>query len=268
MSGEISNINEKALALAKQLYPGRVRQQRQVTDWLTPLYEKVKGLDLLVIHSPGGWGSAGLKDLIDWELSIVEGVESSLTRAGVKWSIVQYPRTQDNIWDHLKHLPEQLWFGLTGKMKQARVVAAGLEFIREHSENLRILLLGASQGAAFDNAVIKYLVNRDRIFSIELGIFFAHLPRRKLTENTLAIDSNGMVPDPVVHWNFAKAFRAYVTAPFRWIRYKMAGEPVKFTYCINVPGHEYRWEYLSIQNQITNFIETNLVKKRFIGGGI
>jgi hypothetical protein len=267
MNEGLSSLNESALALAKQLLPGNERKQQQVADYWVALCEKSINCDILVIHSPGGWGSALLKDLIDWEYSIVDGVGKSLNDAGVKWEIVQYLRSSNNAWDHFLHFPEQIWYGVTGKIRQAYIVAAGLEFIRAHSKNLKILLLGASQGAAFDNTVMKHLADRNNIFSIELGTFFMHLTRRKITENTLAIDSNGLVPDPVVHWNFGKALSAYITAPFRWIKYRMAGESVKFTYCINVPGHEYRWEYLHVQSQIIKFIKTKIVEKSSIVGG-
>jgi len=265
MSEELSIIRKQAFTLAKQLYPGEERQQTYIVDRLIDFYNAAKDQDVLVVYSPGGWGSAELRDLIDWELSIVEGVKSSLTRSGLRWTLVQYLRTKNSWWDHLRHLPEQLVYAATGKLYQARVMAVELEFIKKYLKNLKIVLLGASQGAAFDNSVMKCLNNRKDIYSIELGIFFAHLPRRVITENTLVVDSNGLVPDPVVHWNFVKALRAYSTAPFRWIKYKMAGERVKFTYCINVPGHEYRWEYVHIRSQIINFIETNLAK---ITGGI
>jgi hypothetical protein len=260
MKQQISTVQDEAFILARQLFPGKISRQRQMVEWLVSLSLKVTDIDVLIIHSPGGWGSANIKDLIDWELSIVSGVEKLLSSANVKWTLVQYLRASNRRWDHLKRIPEQTIWVLTGKSNQAYVVADGINFIKGHVKNLKIFLLGASQGAAFDNTVMKLIHDQRDIYSIELGIFFPHLRRRVTGENTLAIDSNGSVTDPVVHWNLGKALRAYVTAPFRWLKYKLAGEHVKFTYCINVPGHEYRWEYPNIRNAITDFIKAKLNK--------
>jgi hypothetical protein len=137
-------------------------------------------------------------------------------------------------------------------------MAAELQFITQHTSNLKVILIGVSQGAAFSNAVMQQLDGLHQVYSIELGLFFPHMSRRVVTENTLAMDSNGLVPDPVAHRNLKIGFKTYGTAPFRWLKCRLQGKPQRFAYCINVPGHEYSWEYPEVKQQIEGFLEINL----------
>ena len=58
-------------------------------------------------------------------------------------------------------------------------------------------MVGVSQGAGFSNAVMRQLGDGHRVYSIELGTMFVHVPRRLCNDHTLAIDSNGIVARPV-----------------------------------------------------------------------
>ena len=80
------------------------------------------------------------------------------------------------------------------------------------------------------------------------------MSRRVITDRTLAIDSNGVMPDPMSHRNLWAGFKAYITAPYRWIKYRLQGKPQKFTYCINAPGHDYSWQYPEVRQRITDFL--------------
>ena len=147
------------------------------------------------------------------------------------------------------------------------IAAEELKFISEHNDDLKILLIGASQGAAFSNAIMRHLNGVNKVYSIELGTFFPHVPRRVITERTLAIDNNGLMPDPMCHRNLWAGFQAYITAPFRWIKYRWQGKPQKFTYCINAPGHDYNWEYPEVRKKITDFLTANFGKRKKQKGG-
>ena len=132
-----------------------------------------------------------------------------------------------------------------------------LKFIAQQFNNLKIILVGASQGAAFSNAVMRQLGELSQVYSIELGIFFPHMPRRVVTEKTLAIDNNGVMADPMSQRNLWVGFKVYLTAPFHWAKYQLQGKPQKFTYCINAPGHNYQWEYPEVKGQILDFLNLN-----------
>ncbi len=256
-----SALLEEANYLAQQLFGNNIKKCLSFSNRLLNICTRVQGKDFLLIHNPGGWGGTPLKDLLQWEKSIVEGITSTIERLGYSWLLTQYFRGGDSWWAHIRDMKEQGNFLLRGKSPNVRALATEVKFIAQHINNLKIILIGVSQGAAFGNAVMRQLDDLCQVYSIELGLFFPHMPRRVITERTLAIDSNGTMPDPVAHRNLRAAFKAYITAPYRWIKYRLQGEPKKFSHCINVPGHEYSWEKPEIQRQIMEFLETNFDTK-------
>jgi len=261
-------LQEEASRLAQQLFGNNVKKRASFTNRLSDICTRAQGKDFLLIHNPGGWGSTPLEQLLKWERSIVDGVSASIERLGYSWLLTQYFRSGSSWWAHMRNIKEEARFFLKGKSSKVGVMAAELKFIAEHSNSLKVILVGASQGAAFSNAVMRQLDGPHQIYSIELGLFFPHMPRRVVTERTLAIDSNGTVPDPMAHRNLRAGFKAYITAPFRWIKYRLQGKPEKFTYCINAPGHNYNWEYPEVHQQITEFLETNFSTKRNLEVGV
>lgn len=254
MTQDLAAIREDAERLAKKLFKKKTKPQAKFVNQLLVCYLQAQDKDILVIHNPGGWGCTSIEHLIFWEASVVDGVKNTLNKLGYIWALWQYYRSGISSWDHLRDIPEQLRYFFTGKFFKAEILSAQLNFLCEHLPNLKILLLGVSQGAAFGNTVMKKIDQKQPVYSIELGMFFAHVKRRIITEQTLYLDNNGLVPDPVFNFNFKKSASAYITAPYRWLRYRLAGKPQKFTYCINVPGHEYRWDMPSVSKPIENFI--------------
>jgi len=65
------------------------------------------------------------------------------------------------------------------------------------------------------------------------------------------------MPDALMEWNIPTILRTYLTAPFRWVKYRLQGKRIKFTYCINVPGHDYNWDYPEVQRQVEEFLNLN-----------
>ncbi len=254
-------LEEEARLLAQQLFGNDFKKYASFSNRLLDIGTRAQGKDFLLIHNPGGFGSTPLEQCLQWERSIVEGVSTTIDRLGYSWLLTQYFRGGNNWWAHVRDIKEQARFFFKGKSPKAEVMAAELKFITQHISNLKIILIGASQGAAFSNAVMRQLDELHQVYSIELGIFFPHMPRRVVTERTLAIDSNGVMPDPMAHRNLKAGFKAYLTAPSRWVKYRLQGKPEKFTYCINTPGHDYNWEYPEVQRQIVDFLNLNFVTK-------
>ncbi|MFC1847534.1 hypothetical protein ACFLW5_01810, partial [Chloroflexota bacterium] len=212
----------------------------------------VQGKDFLLIHNPGGWGTTHLENLLQWERSIVEGVSATIDKMGYTQLSMQYFRSNSGWREIWRDIQEQYRFFAF----KAKIMVAELRFITQHVNNLRVIMIGVSQGAAFSNAVAQGLGGIDRVFSIELGIPFPYKSQRVITEKTLALDGNGLMPDALMEWNIPTILRTYLTAPFRWVKYQLQGKPEKFTYCINLPGHDYNWEYPEVQRQIEDFLNT------------
>ena len=268
MTDKDITLREKAGYLAKQLFGSDIKKCASFNNRLLDICTRARGKDFLLIHNPGGFGGTPLEHLLKWERSIVDGVSTTIEQLGYSWLLTQYFRNGSSWWSHMWNMKEEARFFLKGKSSKVGVMAAEIEFIAQHIDNLKVILIGASQGAAFSNAVMRQLGEFDQVYSIELGLFFPHMPRRVVTERTLAIDSNGVVPDPMAHRNLRAGFKAYITAPFRWIKYRLQGKPEKFTYCINTPGHDYNWEYPEVHQRIIEFLETNFGTKNNREAGV
>lgn len=262
MSSELT-LQTEADQLAQQLFGHRNKKCASFASRLLEICTEVQDKDFLVIHNPGGWGSTPLEHCLEWERSIVEGVKSTIERLGYSSFATQYFRGGRSWLAHLWDAREQLRFFISGQSIKARILAAELSFITRHIDSLRVILVGASQGAAFGNTVMRQLGEFRGVYSIELGILFAHMSRRVVTERTLVIDGNGLMPDPIAHRDLWAGFRTYATSPLRWLKYLLRGKPRKFSDCINVPGHEYNWEYPEVHKKIESFLEARFgVKKK------
>ncbi len=262
MSNELT-LQTEADQLAQQLFGHHNKKCARFASRLLEMCTKVQDKDFLLIHNPGGWGSTPLEHCLEWERSIVEGVKSTIERLGYSSLATQHLRGGRSWWAHLWDAREQLRFLFKGTSTRAKILAAELMFITRHLDSLRVILVGASQGAAFGNTVMRQMGEFRRVYSIELGIIFVHMSRRVVTERTLVIDGNGLMPDPIAHRDLWAGFRTYATAPFRWGQCLLQGKPRKLSDCINVPGHEYNWEYPEVHKKIENFLETRFgVKKK------
>ncbi len=247
---ESSYIEEEARQLAQRLFGDDATKSAGFTGRLLDIYGRAEKKNFLLIHNPGGWGSTRIENLLQWERSIVEGVDKTISDLGYSGSLVQYFRSTTGWKAVLEDIREQSRFFAN----KAKIMAAEMKFITQHLSNLKIVMIGVSQGAAFSNAVLQNINGEDRIFSIELGTPFFYKSRRVITDRTLTLDNNGLMPDSLMEWNVPVILRTYFTAPFRWIKYKMQGKKIKFTYCINVPGHDYNWDYPEVQRQIEQFL--------------
>ncbi len=261
MTDDYLLLQEEANHLAHQLFGNNIKKCTSFTNRLLDICTRAQDKDFLLIHNPGGWGSAPLEQCLQWERSIVEGISATIERLGYSWLLTQYFRSGSSWWSRMKDIKEQARFFFKGKYSKAREMAAELKFITQHISNLKVILIGVSQGAAFGNAVMRQLGELRQIYSIELGICYPHMSRRVVTERTLAIDSNGLMPDLMINRNLKVRFKTFITAFFRWFKHRLQGKPAKFTHLLNLPGHEYSWEHSEVQRQIINFLEANFGTK-------
>ena len=260
-------LQEEVSHLGQQLFGDDIKKCASFTNRLWDVYTRAQGKNFLLIHNPGGWGCTELGQLLKWERSVVEGIRATIEKLGHSWLLTQYFRNSSSRWAHMWAVKKEARFFLTGETVEAEAAATELKFITEHRRNLKVILIGASQGAAFSNTVMRHLDGVHQVYSIELGIFFPHVPRRVITDRTLAMDSNGLMSDPICHRNLRIGVKAYLTAPYRWTKYRLQGNPQKFTYCINAPGHDYSWEHPEVRQRITDFLTTNFGTKGKKKGG-
>jgi hypothetical protein len=256
-----SMLRNEASAVARQLFGPRVHARNRFSRRLIEICIQADGKDVLLVHNPGGWGCSPLDHCLEWERSVVEGVRATVERLGYSPLVTQYFRSGQGVWSHVRDIKEQVRIALGGRYSKANLLAAELKFLTRHLDDLRVVMVGVSQGAGFSNAVMRQLGEGHRIYSIELGTPFVHVPRRVVTRQVLAIDSNGEAPDPVVHRDLWIGTRVYTTAPLRWLTYRLIRKPKQFTRCIDLPGHDYNWQYPGVRSKIEGFLEASFGTK-------
>jgi pimeloyl-ACP methyl ester carboxylesterase len=251
MTAGYTDLLDEAQEVARQLFGNREEKVAAFTGRVMDTCARAQGRDFLLIHNPGGWGNRVFEQCLDWERSVVTGVSAAIEKLGYDQLMIQYLRSGMGWGEWLQDARDQLRFFAS----KAKIMAAELELVTRHLDDLKVILIGVSQGAAFANAVMRQLDGHHRVYSIELGMFFFHLSRRVVTERTLSMDSNGSEPDAAVRRDMLPVLRAYAAAPVRWARLLLKGRPVRFTYCVNVRGHNYDWGYPEVQKQITDFLQ-------------
>jgi hypothetical protein len=252
-------LQEKAEHLARQFFEDDDGNVNSFASWVLDICVRARDKDFLLIHNAGGWGNRALVNCLQWEKSIVNGVSDTLERLGYSWLLVQYFRCGNTWQEKIQDVKEQVRFFAT----KAKILAAVIEFVASHLEHLRVIMIGISQGAAFSNSVMQQMNSLKRVYSIELGMFFPYLSHRLITEKTLAIDSNGLVPDAAVRRDIKAYIRAYSAAPFRWTWHLLRGRPVRFINCVNVRGHNYDWRY-PFRQQVVDFLDKNFSTTEYI----
>jgi len=244
---------EEALRLGRQLFGKDTAKTSRFAEQLMAIYQDAQDKDFLLIHNPGGWGNSSLDNCLNWERSVVTGVSATLEKLGYRLSFSQHFRGGAGWRNHLRDIRDYIRFFTVKR----RVLAAEVEFLTRHLEHLRVILIGVSQGAGFSNAVMQRLDQLKSVYSIELGVFFYHRPRRVITERTLAIDHNGLARDAVIEGDILTMLMTLPAALCRWIGYRLKGQPVRFSRCIKLVGHDYCWEYPRVGQQIGDFLKAH-----------
>ena len=262
MTSDYLALEEEAQHLAHQLFGNEAEKYADFTNRLLDICGRAQGKDFLLIHNPGGWGTTNLAHCLQWERSIVTGISATLERMGYTCLLIQHFRTGSGWRERIRDIKEQFRFFVS----KAEIMATEVKFITHHTNNLKVILIGISQGAVFGNAVMQCMPGLNQVYSIELGMLFIHRSRRVVTKRTLAIDSNGLMPDAIMEWNITTMLKAFLAAPFRWIKHQLEGKPVKLSHCVNVPGHEYNWEHPEVRQQIEDFLQLNLGTKSGLEG--
>ena len=252
-TGAAPDLLEEARDLGRQLFGDGSGKVAPFAERLIGIYQDTRGKDILLIHNPGGWGNATLESCMHWEKSVVAGISATLEKLGYRLSFRQYLRAGVGWREHLRDIRDYFRFFTI----QRRILAAEIEFLTAHIENLRVVLIGVSQGAGFSNAVMQRLSQLKRVYSIELGVFFYHRPQRVITERTLIIDHNGLATDAVIEGDLMTMVMTLPMAFLRWVKYRLKGKPVNFSRCIKLAGHDYHWEYPKVSQQIGDFLKVN-----------
>lgn len=254
------DIEQQAWALATEV-AGKSRElQEQFVAEVLDLYYRVKDNDLAIFCIPGGWGKKPLIANPEGQ-SWVVGMKDELDRLGYSYCVVDDIRTGNGLAEYLLEFKEQL----THYPSKAKKLAAKIDFLTKRVSDLKIIVTGQSNGAAFAGEVIRNLEENPRVYSIQIGIPFWH--RVFKTSRSLVIDNNGIGIDSLAQRDIFGLFKANLGkifiinhvpsfTPIDWVisRVVLVFAPYNFGVGLQAPGHEYMWEYPGVGPVIEAFL--------------
>ncbi len=221
-------------------------EQNQFAAELREIYLESQGVDFLLVYNTGGFGGATMADDPEWP-SVLEGIKGELQDMGYSAKIIEHQRSELDIRGFVGEVA-QILDGYKGK---APLLAAKVSFVTRYNPEVRFIITGRSNGAAFSNAAMELLKGNERVYSIQAGPSFwykgSEVPR------TLIIDDNGVMPDSFSRGEFwtiikANAGRLPTTSPPK------EGSMQILNWYVKLPGHVYTWEYPGVRSQVTEFI--------------
>ncbi len=234
------DVREDAISLASQFFGGNSTGYEKFVNDLLQVYSEAGGRDFLLIFNSGGLGQEEIGP--EWG-SIVEGIEEELGKLGYTTLLVIYARTVDGLWASMNEIRETIHL----YPSKAKPLAAVIDFITEHIDNINVILMGESSGAIFANEVMGLLEANPRVYSIQTGVPFAY--HGAVSERSLVINDNGIIPDTLVRCDLWAIFQANIGH----IPTYRPQEGHLFFY-IRAPGHIYTWDHPGVRSQITSFL--------------
>jgi len=236
-------IVEDATRIATELFGDYQKKCDQFVKQLLATYMAAKDRDFVIIFNAGGWGWTPVEKTPGWQ-SICDGIKSELDSLGYSSLFLNYQRTVDTPKERLVEIMSMISF----YPSRAKELAARVEFLTSHIPDLRVIITGESGGTIICDRVMNILKDNRRVYSIQAGPPFWH--KNTMTDRTLVIKSNGIVPDSLSYGDLFTIIRSNLEALFGV--YQEA--PGKILLYIGAPGHDYGWHYDEVRSQITDFL--------------
>lgn len=256
----MSEVEQQAWQVAAEVVGTSREVQEQFVAEVVDLYYKVKDNDLAIFCIPGGWGKKPLAANAEGQ-SWVVGMEAELGRLGYTYCIVDDIRTGNSLTEYFFEFKEQL----THYPSKARELAAKIDFLTQQVIDLKVIITGQSNGAAFAGEVVRNLEENPGVYSIQVGTPFWH--RVSKASRSLVIDNNGVVADTLTQRDLLRLFKANLGnifilnhvpsfTPIDWVitRAVLVFWPYNFGLGLQAPGHEYMWEYPGVGPVIEAFL--------------
>ena len=259
----VDDIEQQAWQVAAEAVGTSRELQEQFVDEVLSLYYQIKDNDLAILCVPGGWGKEPLAANPEgW--SWLAGMEDELTSLGYNYCVIDDIRTGKGLMEYLFEFKEQL----THYPYKAKKLAAKIDFLTQQITDLKIIVTGQSNGAAFAGEVIGHLEENPGVYSIQIRAPFWH--RASEARQSLVIDNNGIGADALTERDLIRLFKAnwvkiFVInnvpsfTPIDWVisRAILVFGPYNIGLGLHAPGHDYMWEYPGVGPVIEEFLIEN-----------
>lgn len=240
------SIVDDATRLATELFGNGPREYHDFINQLLATYLVAKDKDIVMFFNSGGWGWTLIEDSPEAQ-SFATGMESELASLGYTSLMLDYSRTASTLNGHLSEL--MLAVGLYPL--KAKDLASRVEFLTNHIPGIKVILTGMSNGTLIGESVMNILRDIPQVYSIQLGPPF--WSNSIVSDRSLAIRSNGIVPDSFSQGNVFTIIRASLESLFGMSQ-DNAGHILLY---VKAPGHDYQWQYPEVRSQIISFLQQN-----------
>ena len=150
--------------------------------------------------------------------------------------------------------PQSKWLSSSKGKELARRV----EFLTTHVPNLRVIMVGESNGTAIIDSAMNFLRDNPRVYSIRTGTPLWHEP--VALDRTLLLNTNGLVSDAFSDGNIPLMF--WVTLKDRLGLSSPGDAPGTVLTIFRAPGHHYTWQYPHVYYSVVSFLEENFGVKQ------
>ncbi len=245
-------VTEDAFRLAEIVFDDDETLSDKFAGELLDIYLRAKDRDAVILFNPGGWGWNTLESSISWQ-SISVGLLDELERLGYGSLILAYRRSIQSFRSYLNELMAVV--GLYPSKSQ--VLAMRINFLTNHLDNLRVVVVGESNGAIICDEVMRILRDNERVYSIQTGTPFWH--KSAVQERTLVINYNGSVPDAFSSGDFLTLISTNIEVLLGFREHQDISGTILMYFA--APGHSYSWQDATVRDQITGFVEQNFPVK-------
>jgi hypothetical protein len=241
-AGISQDVIDDASQRATVLFEDNEERREDFISHVLALYQEAKEIDVLVIVNSGGWGWSAIAESNEKELA--PGIDGVLKERGNSTLWIDYFRTDKNFYGAVG----EFMMAMSTNPTRAQELAARTNFLTDNLPDLKVILLGISNGCTICSGAMPILAENEQVYSIQLGPPVwnnnSHL------ERVLLLRTNGTIPDSFSHGDLVTIFRANLESAFG-ISQEYEGDILLY---IGAPGHDYNWKYDWLKLEIGNFL--------------
>ena len=242
------DIVDEAVRLGTELFGDYQEKRDEFVKQLLVTYSEAKNKDFVIIFNSGGAGWNLLETSMGW-YSIFEGITQELHDLGYSTLSLNYLRTVRSGQGFLDEIMNMITL-YPSKTKQ---LANRVEFLTNYNPNLRVILIGESNGTVICDRVHNALKDNPRVYSIQTGPPFWY--KNTMRDRALVLKSSGIIPDSFSEGNIFTMLGATLEDLLGFPRRQ--GESGDILLYVGAPGHDYWWQYPGVSPEITKFLREN-----------
>jgi hypothetical protein len=246
------SVVDDANWFATELYGDYQDTCEDFANQLLVTYLEAVDEDVVVFFNSGGWGWNILEASPQWT-SIFTGIQAELADLGYTSILVNYQRAVNNIRGYV----DECMSMISLYPSQAKDLASRIKFLTRNIKDLKVIIVGESNGSIIADSVMSILRDNQQVYSIQTGPPFWH--KNIMLDRTLVLRSNEIIPDSFSRGDFLAMIASSLEALFGFN--KSEDNPGRILFYVRAPGHEYWWQDPGVYSQITNFLQQDFKLK-------